>query len=113
MKNRGVVLRKLRQVNKLNLKQAASVIGCSVGWLSEIENKSEKCRLDDSEYQRILAIYKGDEHKKLIHACLSQTKSAKKEKTVSYDGPILKYLRLKSNPDLNSALQKNIEILKI
>lgn len=102
MKNRGVVLRKLRQVNKLNLKQAARAIGCSVGWLSEIENESEKCRIDDGEYQRILAIYKGDEHKKLIHACLSQTKAAKIEKTISYDGSILKYLRLKSKKTISA-----------
>lgn len=96
MKNRGVVLRKLRQVNKLNLKQAANVIGCSVGWLSGIENESAKCRIDDGEYQRILALYNSEQHKKLIHACLSQTKTTEIRKAISYDGPILKYLRLKS-----------------
>ncbi len=54
MKNPGVVLRKLRERNNLKIKEAAKLIGRSVGWLSGVENEAQACRLKESEYQRIL-----------------------------------------------------------
>jgi transcriptional regulator with XRE-family HTH domain len=38
MEHNGVVLRQLRLIKKLPIKQAAKLIGRSAGWLSEIEN---------------------------------------------------------------------------
>lgn len=38
MNHYGVILRKLREINRLPIKEAAKKIERSAGWLSEIEN---------------------------------------------------------------------------
>jgi len=45
MENHGVILRKLRLLNKLPIKAAAVRIGRSAGWLSEIENGKGLARI--------------------------------------------------------------------
>ncbi len=97
MKNPGVVLQKLRKKNNLKLKEAAKLIGRSVGWLSGIENEAQACRLEELEYQRILRLYNAEDHQKLVHACLSQIRKPDHGgRAIAYDGSILKYLRKKA-----------------
>ena len=103
MKNPGVVLRKLRERNNLKIKEAAKLIGRSVGWLSGMENEASACRLKESEYQRILHLYNAEDHQKLIHACLSQTRKSDEDAApIVYDGSILKYLRIKAGKSISA-----------
>jgi len=103
MKNPGVVLRKLRERNNLKIKEAAKLIGRSVGWLSGVENEVQACRLKESEYQRILELYKAEDHQKLVHACLSQSRKPDEDTTpIVYDGSILKYLRIKAGKSISA-----------
>ena len=103
MTNPGVVLRKLRKKNNLKIKEAAKLIGRSVGWLSGVENEAQACRLKESEYQRILQLYNAQDHQKLIHACLSQSRKHDEDaKPIVYDGSILKYLRIKAGKSITA-----------
>lgn len=101
MKHPGVILRKLRQLHGYSMKFAAQKINRSVGWLSEVENQLGNSRIDETEYERILFIYEADKHQKLIHSWLSHVNSEKaKKREISYDGAILKYLRIKAGKTL-------------
>ena len=103
MKNPGVVLRKLRERNNLKIKEAAELIGRSVGWLSGVENEAQACRLEEPEYQRILLLYNAKDHQKLIHACLSQSRKPDEDTVaIVYDGSILKYLRIKAGKSISA-----------
>jgi len=59
MDHYGVVLRKLRELNQLPIKQAAARIKRSAGWLSEIENGRGAARIHPQEFERIVAAYGG------------------------------------------------------
>ena len=96
MEHHGVILRKLRILAKLPLKAAAKRIERSSGWLSEIENGKGAARIDAQEFERIIGVYDGEKHRKhfslwIANAC--KAPSAKKE--TSFDGAILKFLRIK------------------
>lgn len=51
----GVILRKLRELNHLTVKQAAQQIGRSAGWISQIENCKGGARLKESDFERVYA----------------------------------------------------------
>ena len=63
MTNYGVVLRKLRELKQLQMKQAAKLIHRSAGWLSEIENDKGHARIGLEEFERIVAAYGGQAHR--------------------------------------------------
>jgi transcriptional regulator with XRE-family HTH domain len=50
MNHYGVILRKLRELKRLPLKQAAKRIERSAGWLSEIENGKGAARIPTFRY---------------------------------------------------------------
>ena len=52
MNHYGVILRQLRLLNKLQIKQAAARIERSARWLSEIENGKGSARIFPQEFER-------------------------------------------------------------
>ncbi len=57
MNHYAVILRKLRELNQLTIKQAAAQLGRSVGWLSEIENSKGAARFNSPFTKRLNSTY--------------------------------------------------------
>ena len=107
MNHYGVILRKLRELNQLTIKQAATHLGRSVGWLSEIENSKGAARLKVDEFERIVAAYNGEEYRKQFSGWTTHFKIQEQApKEVSFNGPILKYLRTKANLTIEQVAKK-------
>lgn len=103
MTNNGVILRKLRLLNKLQIKAAAARIGRSAGWLSEVENGKGSARLNTPEFDRIVAAYGGEAYRKQFGIWVAKahhldTPAVDK----SQGGAVLKYLRKKAGLSLES-----------
>ncbi len=104
MNSYGVILRKLREINKQPLKRAAKSIGRSAGWLSEIENGRGHARIGPEEFEQIIASYNGQPYRKQFGAWIAQTQKSKvSSKPISFDGAILRYLREKKKMSLDLA----------
>jgi transcriptional regulator with XRE-family HTH domain len=108
MTNYGVILRKLRLLNKLQLRAAAARIGRSAGWLSEIENGNGSSRLHTQEFDRIVAAYGGEAYRKQFGIWVAK---AHHLDTPPIDrlqgGAVLKYLRKKAGLSLESAAKQS------
>lgn len=103
----GVILKKLREINQLSLKQAAQKIERSVGWLSEVENNKGYSRIMPHEFEKIIAIYGGDSYRKQFGGWIARSKiSEQKPRSLNFDGPILKYLRSKAKLTLEQVAVK-------
>jgi transcriptional regulator with XRE-family HTH domain len=108
MTNYGVVLRKLRELNQLPIKQAAKVVGRSAGWLSEIENDRGEARIGLEEFERIVAAYGGQKHRDKFKIWIANAhKPEKANVALSFDGAILKYLREKADLSIEAAAASN------
>ncbi len=104
MESYGVILRKLRELKKLPLKQAAKHIGRSAGWLSEVENSRGNARLTKVEFDRIVTAYGGDTYRKHFGLWVAKSKSPTvSAECISMNGAILKFLRKKANITLAQA----------
>lgn len=98
MKHQGVILRRLRAINRLTIHEASKVIGRSVGWLSEIENGRGEARIDPDEFERIIAAYGGGKYRDKFPLWIAnESKGIPDEKPLSFDGAILRYLRKKAD----------------
>ncbi len=107
MNHYGVILRQLRILNKLPIKEAAARIGKSAGWLSEIESSKGSARIHPQEFERIVAAYGGEAHRKqfgIWAARAHKPESASNE--VSFGGAVLKYLRKKADMPLDAAAKE-------
>lgn len=105
----GVILRKLREINKLSVKAAAQMLGRSSGWLSQIENAKGAARIDVDEFERIVAAYGGEPYRKQFGGWIARTKinEAKGPKVLCFDGAIVKYLRKKTGYTLQKAAKQS------
>ena len=105
MNSYGVVLRKLRAINKEQMKVAAKRVGRSVGWLCEVENQTGRARINEVEFRRIVSLYGGDKYndKEFALWTANAAKAKPKQDEISFDGAILKYLRLKKQMTLKKA----------
>jgi transcriptional regulator with XRE-family HTH domain len=108
MESYGVILRKLRELKKLPIKEAAKHIGRSAGWLSEVENGRGYARLRPAEFERIVATYDGEAYRKHFGLWIAKSKgpTSLSSESVSMNGAILKYLRKKAKMTLAQAGEK-------
>ena len=107
MNHYGVILQKLRELNKLTIKQAAQQINRSVGWISQIENGKAAARLNAIEFERIVKVYNGEPYRKQFGGWITRAKLAPPPSIeISFDGSILKYLRTKAKMTLSEASTK-------
>ncbi|HMN66901.1 MAG TPA: helix-turn-helix transcriptional regulator [Bdellovibrionales bacterium] len=102
MENYGVILRKLRELKRLPIKQAAKHIGRSAGWLSEVENGRGYAKLRPAEFERIVAAYDGEAYRKQFGLWIAKSKgpSPLSSENINTTGAILKYLRKKTKMTL-------------
>ena len=107
MDHYGVILRKLRELNQLTIKQAATRIERSAGWLSEVEGGRGLSKLLPSEFERIVAIYGGDRYRKQFGLWIARAKTPyAPPKEVALNGAILKHLRKKAKLTLDEAAKE-------
>lgn len=107
MNNYGVILRKLRELNRLTIKQAAKRIERSAGWLSQIENEKGAARIHPQEFERIVAAYNGQSYRKQFGAWVAKAhKSISAPSEVEFSGSVLKYLRKKAKLTLADVAKK-------
>jgi transcriptional regulator with XRE-family HTH domain len=107
MENYGVILRKLREINQLKMKEAAIKVGRSAGWLSEVENGRGAARLLPSEFERIVRVYGGEAYKKQFGLWIAKAKTPPAPpKDAVLSGAILKHLRKKAKLTLLEAAQR-------
>lgn len=107
MNHYGVILRKLREISRLPIKEAAKRIERSAGWLSEIENGKGAARIHPQEFERIVAAYGGEPYRKQFGIWVAkQHKPDKANQEVSYNGAVLKYLRKKAKLTIEEAAKR-------
>lgn len=103
----GIILRKIRTDNALTLKQAATLIQRSTGWLSELESGKPSAKCSQQEFERVVAAYGVKYDPRNYSHLLRSTSESNSENEVILDGAILKYLRTKSGSSLSEAAEKN------
>jgi transcriptional regulator with XRE-family HTH domain len=105
MENYGVILRKLRELKALPIKQAAKFVGRSAGWLSEVENGRGNAKLRPAEFKRIVAAYGGETYRKQFGLWIAKSKSPGplSAENTDLNGAILKYLRKRAKLTLAQA----------
>ena len=107
MNHYGVILQKLREINQLTIKQAAQRIERSSGWLSQIENGKGAARLNAVEFERIVKLYEGEPYRKQFGGWITRSKLLPTTtKTISFDGSVIKHLRIKAKMTLAEAARK-------
>jgi transcriptional regulator with XRE-family HTH domain len=102
MDNYGLIIRHLRKLSKLNVRQAAEKIQRSTGWLSEIENSCGTARLTEREFNRIVEVLDGNRHKPMFKTWISTQKRSEQSER-AFDGAVLKYIRIKKELGLKEA----------
>ena len=93
MDKQRVILKQLRIVNGYKIKEAATLVGRSAGWLSEIESHSGASTLRPKEYERIYHIYNGDRYKKQFGVWLRNSAQNVAKPKHNFDGAIYHFLR--------------------
>ena len=107
MNHHGLILCKLRELNHFTIKQAATYIGRSAGWLSSVESGQGACRIHLEEFNRIVTAYNGDRHRKHFSMWIANAQKASiKSEGIQFTGSILKYLRKKAQLSLDQVAAK-------
>ncbi len=107
MNHYGVILKKLRELNQLTVKQAAQKIGRSSGWISQVENNRGAARLKAEVFERIIVAYNGESYRKQFGAWISRSKIQEQApQEISFEGSILKYLRTKAGLTVQQGAKK-------
>lgn len=102
--NYGLVIRRLRRLNGLNLREAAKKMNKSPGWLSEIENQKGKSRLSKDEFDCIVHLFNGDRHRKHFYRWTGkELKKSKSKNETIFDGAVFRHLRNKKQLNLKQA----------
>ena len=103
MKEQGVVLKRLRKLQGLTLRQAGVKIGKSVGWLSEIENDRGRATISDQEFDRIIEAYEGQKYKSSFGGWVRMEKDKLSPVETNLDGAIYKHMRTKARLSIRAA----------
>ncbi len=102
MENAGLIIRKLRAMAGMSVQKSAIKIGCSAGWLSEIENGTGTSRIDESEFNRVVDILNGTSYRSMFKTWAATSKNLEKVRR-DFDGAILKFIRKKKKLRLSVA----------
>jgi len=108
MNNYGVILKKLRLVNRLTIKEAAKKIQKSTGWICEAENARGAARIFPDEFERIVLAYGGDAYRKQFGGWIAKASPQGSDhlSNTSFGGSVLKYLRKKAKMSLQDVTKQ-------
>lgn len=105
LENHGLIIRQLRLLKGLSVRNAAIHIGKSIGWLSEIENSIGTARLRESEFHRIVDLLDGKDHRPMFRTWVANHKNLSRINH-TMDGAVLKFIRKKKELTLIEAATK-------
>ena len=105
MENNGVIIRHLRSLAGLSVREAALKLGRSIGWLSEIENNRGTARIDEREFNRIVEILNGTKHRAMFKTWAANAKNRERTEN-AFDGAVLKFIRLRKEFSLGEAAKR-------
>jgi transcriptional regulator with XRE-family HTH domain len=102
LENHGLIIRELRKLQGLNVRNAALKINRSIGWLSEIENETGTARLTEQEFDRIVTAFDGSRYRPMFKTWVANHKNRERvDKT--FDGAVLRHIRIKKGLNLQRA----------
>jgi transcriptional regulator with XRE-family HTH domain len=102
MDNYGLIIQHLRHLTGLSVRRTAQKIERGVGWLSEIENGVGTARLTEKEFNRIVELLDGGQHRAMFRTWVANFKNRERlDKT--FDGAVLKHIRTKKELSLKLA----------
>jgi transcriptional regulator with XRE-family HTH domain len=102
MDNAEVIIQHLRTQAELSVREAATKINRSVGWLSEIENSRGTARINEEEFNRIVDLLGGAKQRALFKTWAANVKNRQRAES-AFDGAVLKFIRLKKEITLERA----------
>ena len=103
--NYGLIVRELRKRAGLSLQKAASLIGKSYSWMSEIENGVGTCRLTSSQFDRIVEALGGSNQRHMFKTWIAGQKNLER-KNKEFDGAVLKFFRLRAGLTIATAAMR-------
>jgi len=98
----GVILKRLRQIESLSVQMFGKRIGKSTGWVSQVENEKGDTRLSETEFNRIVEICGAEKHREMFRTWVANHNNGERVDR-TYDGAVLKFIRLKKDLNLNNA----------
>ena len=102
MDNYGLIIRHLRLLAGLSVRETAKKIGKSIGWLSEVENSAGLAKVTEKEFNRIVELLDGTQHKGIFRTWVATYKNRERlDKT--FDGAVVKFIRIKKGLSLKQA----------
>ena len=104
MESYGVIIQHLRALAGLSVQITAKKIGRSKGWLSEVENNHGNSRVTESEFNRIVDLLDGSKHRAMFKTWAATAKN-RDQVAKTFDGAVLKYIRLRKEITLAKASQ--------
>lgn len=104
LNNYGIIIRELRKIANLSIQNAANKIGKSAGWLCEVENGSGNCRLSATDFEAIVQLLNGSDHRPMFRTWVANSKNTERFKK-TFDGAVLKFIRQKKGLTLKNAAQ--------
>jgi transcriptional regulator with XRE-family HTH domain len=105
LENHGMIIREIRRIQNMSVRNAAARINRSVGWLSEIENGRGTARLTENEFDRIVIEFNAAKYRPMFKTWIANHKNQQRiDKT--FDGAILKHIRIKAGYCLKAAAKR-------
>ncbi len=101
-KHYGLILKHLREHSGLSVRNLSKQIGKSIGWISEIENSTGTARLTDTEFERIVELLDGNQHRDMFKTWIAKHKNGENTDR-TFDGAVLKFIRQKKGLSLSKA----------
>ena len=108
--NNGVVIRQLRKLEGMSVREFSKKIGRSTGWLSDVENCTGKCHAPKEELNRIVELLGAAKRRPLFRTWVANSKRFDHVDR-SMEGAVLKHVRLKKGLTLD-ALASKIKLSK-
>ena len=100
--NYGLIISHLRHQSHLSVRKFAKKIGCSVGWLSEIENSKGTARLTEAGFNKIVDLLDEGKQREMFRTWVANHKNKERiDRTL--DGAVLKFIRIKKEFRLEKA----------
>ena len=104
MNNYGVILMNIMKRNALGYREVSTKIGRSLGWLNSVA--SGKRQLSQTEFHEILNQLNIKNDPKKFAGWLASSQRLTQNRTTSFDGAILKFLRQKKGFSLEKVSLK-------
>lgn len=103
--NNGVIIRQLRKLENMSVREFSKKIGRSTGWLSDVENCTGRCNAPKEELDRIVEVLGAANRRPMFRTWVANSKKFDHVDR-SMEGAVLKHVRLKAELTLDELSQK-------